>query len=317
MKIKSHQISIIMPVHNGESTLPKALESLLCQSRRFDELIIVDDASSDDSIIVVKECLNERDYKFIKNERCHGLAAAYNRGIKISKGDLIITLHQDVVLERDSLERLIAPFSNDRVVAASHVVVHPLDIWKKYNFWQKCFFSRLVGKNFSGIDGKFDAFRKSALEKAGLFDEKHFRTAGEDSDMVCKLERIGKISETQAEIIHLHKIDPRFSWKEIIRKQAQYSEAQGTLLRLGRLQNIKTLAKAFFREILILALLFSYLRIVSVVLILLYSFLYTKLVYLNEYKNGRILVLPFFNIFLLFVSIVYSTRGFIYGKQRI
>lgn len=311
-------ISVIMPVHNGESTLKKTLESLLTQSNYFGELIIVDDASSDDSTRVAKEYLNgKRDYKLIQNEKCLGLAKTYNRGIKAAKGDLIATLHQDIVLEEDSLEKLVIPFSDDQVVAASHTVVHPLHIWKKYNFWQKCFFARLAGKDFSGIDGKFDCFRRSALEKVGLFDETNFRTAGEDGDIVNKLQKIGKIAATKAKIIHIHNIDSRFSWREIIQKQKQYSEAQGVLLARGRMGGFVQITKTFFREILLLALLVPYINIISLFLIIYYCFVYTKPVYFEEYKNPRIIILPIFNIYLLFVSLLYSLKGFVYKKQKI
>lgn len=312
------EISIIMPVYNGESTLEKTLESLLAQSKKFDELVVIDDASRDDSASVIKKYLDgKQDYALIKNEKQAGLAAAYNQGIKAAKGDLVVTLHQDILLEEDALEKLVEPFADEKVVASTHIVSHPLEIWNKYNFWQKCFFARLARKDFSGIDGKFDCFRKSVLEKVGLFDEVHFKTAGEDGDMVWKIQRIGKITYTKAKIIHLHKINPHFNWRDIIRKQAQYSEAQGALFRRGRIRGIKPLAKAFFREILLISLIIPYLNILSVLLILFYSFFYTKLVFMKECKNKRIFILPFFNIFLLFVSFIFSLKGFVYGKQKI
>ncbi|MDI6777751.1 MAG: glycosyltransferase family 2 protein [Patescibacteria group bacterium] len=311
-------ISVLMPVYNGETTLEKTLESLLGQSKNFDELIIIDDASSDRSVAAIKEYLGEkRNYTLIQNDKNAGLAAAYNKGIKAAKGKLIITLHQDILLEKEALEKLVEPFVDEKVVASTHVVAHPMEIWKKYNFWQKCFFARLAGKDFSGIDGKFDCFRKSALERVGLFDEINFKTAGEDGDVVFKLKKIGKVVDTKARIIHLHKIDPKFSWKDIVHKQKQYSEAQGALLARSRIRNAYSLGRSFFREILLISLIIPYLRIPTVILILLYSFYYTELVYLEEYKDKRIVVLPFLNIFLLFVSLVYSLKGFIYGKQKI
>lgn len=310
--------TVLMPVYNGESTLEKTLESLLGQTKNFDDLIVIDDASGDSSASIIKKYLDEkREYTLIQNQKQIGLAATYNKGIRSAKGDLIITLHQDILLEKESLKKLVFPFRDENIVAASHIVTHPLDIWKKYNFWQKCFFSRLAGKDFRGIDGKFDAFRKNALEKIGFFDEKNFRTAGEDGDAIFKLKKIGKISDTDAKIIHLHKVDPNFSWKDIIRKQAQYSEAQGVLFRRGRIRGITQLGKSFFREILLLSLLIPYVRILSTITLVAYSFLYTKLVYKTEYKDKRILILPFFNIFLLLISLIYSFKGIIYGKQRI
>ncbi|MCX6766945.1 MAG: glycosyltransferase family 2 protein [Candidatus Moranbacteria bacterium] len=309
-------ISVIMPVHNGESTLEKTLASLFNQTKKFDELVIVDDASSDESVQLIKRYLHgKQNFTLIQNEKQSGLAAAYNKAIKISRNDLIVTLHQDILLENDALEKLVGTFTDEKVVASTHVVSHSMAIWNKYSFWQKCFFARLASKDFSGIDGKFDCFRKSALEKVGLFDEKHFRTAGEDGDLVFKMKKIGKIVKTDAKIIHLHKIDPNFSWKDILRKQAQYAEAQGALLRRGRIRNFFSFGKSFFREILLIGLVVPYIWPIAVLLILTYSFYYTRLIFLTEYRDKRILLLPFLNIWLLFVSFFYSFRGFIYGKQ--
>jgi glycosyltransferase involved in cell wall biosynthesis len=309
-------ISVLMPVHNGETTLKQTLESLLVQTKEFDELVIVDDGSADGSIGRVKEILAGKvDFELIENGKQRGLAAAYNRGIKSAKGDIIVTLHQDIVLKKDALEKLVEPFRDEDVVAATHLVSHPLEIWNKYNFWQKVFFARLAGKDFRGIDGKFDAFRRSALEAVGYFDEKHFRTAGEDGDILYKLKKIGRIAQTEAKIIHIHRNDPDFGWREIVRKQAQYSEAQGALLARGRIRNPRAFARSFFREILLAALLVPYLRIFSAILILTYSFLYTKKVYQKEWRDKRIVVLPFLNIFLLFVSLIFFLKGFAYGKQ--
>jgi len=311
-------VSVVMPIFNGESTIIKTLQSLLSQKDYFNELIIIDDASTDNSVKLLQDFIGDKfKYNFICHKEQLGLAKSYNEGINYSSGDLIVTLHQDVVLTDNSLKKLIAPFWDDEVVASSHTVIHPMEIWEDYNFWQKCFFSRLAGKNFSGIDGKFDCFRKEALMKVGLFDEKHFRSAGEDADIVFRLKKIGKIVDSKAKIIHLHRVSDDFSYLDIIFKQKQYSESRGVLLRKGIIKNFRNFLEMFFRELLVITLFIPFVACLSVFLILLYSFWYTKLVYLKKYKNPKIAALPFLNIYLLFVSFIYTLKGFIYGKQKV
>jgi len=312
------KVSVIMPIHNGETTLKEALASLLGQTDFFQELIIINDASTDNSAKIISEFAEKFEkFRIIANEKNLGLAKSYNVGIQEAKGDLVITMHADMVLEKNAVAELLEPFSDPHVAAAGHSDNHPLDLWKKYNFWQKCFFSRFQKLNISGINGQFDCFRKSALEKVGLFDGFHYKSAGEDGDMVWKLKKIGKVVASKARTIHIHKVDPNFSWRDIIHKQAQYSEAQGALLARGRISGMYQLAKSFFREILLIALLIPFINIISIIIIIIYSFSYTGRVFVEEYKNPRILILPFFNIFLLFVSLVYSLKGFILGKQTI
>jgi len=311
-------ISVIMPVYNGESTLIPTLESLLAQSKKFDELIIVNDASPDNSKEILEKYLaGKTEYQLIDHEKNLGLARSYNEAISRAVGDLIITIHQDVILSPDALEKLVKPFADKNIVAAGHQVIYPYSAWKKYTFWQKCYFARFVGKITSGINGQFDGFRKTALQKVGMFDEKRFRSAGEDGDIVYKLSKLGKIAQTEAQIQHLQNSSSYFGPKDIIRKQKQHSEAQGVLLALGRVKGLSNIVEVFFREILLLSLFIPYLNIASLLIIIIYSFVYSRPLYLNEYKNPRIFILPFLNIYLLFASFIYSTRGFIYGKQKL
>lgn len=311
-------ISIILPVYKGESTVKRTLESLFAQTKKFDELIVVDDASPDRSKEIIEKYLEgKKEYKLIQHEKNKGLAESYNDGIRESKGNLIVTLHQDVILETDALEKLVEPFGDEKVVAAGHISSFPHSTWKKFSFWQKCFFARFVGKEIPGINGQFDCFRRSALEKVGLFDGKKFRTAGEDVDVVWKLSKLGKIVQSSAKLVHLQKASLDFGPKEIIWKQKQHSEARGALLALGMVSGFFPTVKTFFREILVLGLFVPYLHIVSLILIICYSFLYTGSVFFEERKNPKILILPIFNVYLLFIGLFYSLKGFVRKKQEI
>jgi glycosyltransferase involved in cell wall biosynthesis len=317
-KNKRFFITVVIPLYNGGTTIVRALESLLEQTKKFDELIIINDASSDDSREKANNYLTGKvKYKLIDNEKNSGLAKSYNKAIHISQGDLVVTMHQDVILMPDSLEKITGPLENDDIAATSHRVIFPLEVWKEYNFWQKYFFARFVGKETSGLNGQFDCFRKKSLEKVGLFDFEKFRSAGEDADMVYKLSKIGKIVPTNAQIIHLQDLSPRFGPRDIVYKQKQHSEARGALLALGRINGLVPVIKTFFREIMVIALFIPFVNIISLFFIVSYSFFYSKIVFFDEYKNPRIFLLPFFNIYLLFVGFFYSLKGFVYGKQRI
>ena len=175
----------------------------------------------------------------------------------------------------------------------------------------------MVERTYCGLDGKFDCFRRSALKRVGGFDAKNFRTAGEDGDIINRLSKIGQLVPTKAKIIHLHRDDDKFSAKDIIKKQGQYSEAQGVMLRHWVIKTPRQIFNAFFREFLLIGLLIPYVRFLALALILIYSVYYSKIIFAREYRNPRILILPFLNIFLLFVSAFYSIRGIIFGKQRV
>jgi len=304
-------VSVVIPLFNGASTIVPTLESLLKQREFFDELIIINDASKDNSKDLVEDYLTGKiEYKLIDHKINQGLSNTYNEGIRIARGPLIVTLHQDIILVEDALKKIVEPFSSEKVVAASHVTAFSLELWKKYNFWLKTFFSRFYKKETAGLNGAFDCFRKEALEKVGLFEDK----PGEDGEIIYKLEKIGLIAPTKAKIVHMQNLRPDFGPADIMYKLRLHSESRGGLLARGRIKGFGVLIKTFFRELLIISLFVPYLNIIGLILILTYSILYTKQVYLEEYKDPRIIILPFWNIFLLFAGFYYSLKGFIYGR---
>jgi len=317
-------ISIIIPIYNGEKTINESLDSLFKQdyiNKNFKsvEIIVINDNSTDNSFSLVKDYFFRKNIenKILSNKKNLGLAANYNIGIEISKGDYVITMHQDVILKENALTQLLSAIDEEKAQAAFHYVDHPREIWEKYNFWQKCLFSRLLDKRFYGLDGKFDIFRRKTLHDVGMFDCLTFRTAGEDGDIIRKIEAVGIIKKTEAGIIHIHENNPNYRLKSYLLKHAQYSEAQGALYRKHGIRNITEFFRAFFREFLLLMLLVPYLRFISILLILIYSFYYTKNVYSSESNNPRIFILPFINISLLFISFFYSIKGFATGKQKL
>ena len=295
------------------------LESLLVHKDFIGEIIVIDDGSTDGSQQIIRQVLEPLvlNWKLITHTCSQGLASSYNEGIRESQYNYIVTMHQDILLEKEALKKLLEAIqSDDDAVASTHIVIHPKKIWDTYNFWQKAYFSRFVGCEFLGLDGKFDCFRKSALVQIGGFDDKHYRTAGEDGDIVDRLTQVGKIASSTARIIHIHKNSPDFSWKDIWHKQAQYSSAQGALLRNRRIRSVSQFIQAFFREGLLITLFIPILNYFTLFFLGMYTFLFSKNMLRYEWRDPRILLLPFLNVALIFNSTYFSVLGFCRGAQR-
>lgn len=316
-----NRISVVIPVYNAESTIISTLESIIPQQKLINEIIIVNDGSNDKSPELVNKFFKKNLLKIkkiiINHPKSIGLSNSYNDGIKRTTGDLIITLHADIILKKNAISLLTVPFVQKNVVASYHQIIHPKKIWQKYNFWQKVFFDRKIGLTISGLDGKFDCFRRKDLLAIKMFDSKTYFRAGEDHDIFIKLQKRGKVVPTKATIVHIHSLEKNFNYKKIIYKQAQYSEAQGANLKNHGIYSLELSFRTFFREILVLSLLVPYLRIISLFLIIIYAFIYNKNTLKSSINDPRIFVLPFINIYLLFVSLFFSCRGFILGKQTI
>lgn len=100
-------VSIVMPAHNAADFIDDAIHSVLGQSYGNWELLIVDDASTDKTLEVVKQFGDER-IRVIKCLRNGGAAKARNRGVRASKGKFLCFLDADDLWQPDKLERQLA-----------------------------------------------------------------------------------------------------------------------------------------------------------------------------------------------------------------
>ena len=99
-------ISVIMPVYNVEKYISKSIKSLINQSFKDFELILVNDETKDRSIDIALEILKDTDinYKII-NQPNSGVSLARNNGINNSSGEYIYFLDSDDYIEYDFLEK--------------------------------------------------------------------------------------------------------------------------------------------------------------------------------------------------------------------
>lgn len=88
-------ISVIIPVYNVELYLQKCLQSVVEQSVQFDEVILVNDGSTDNSKNICKLYADKYENIILINQNNQGLSSARNSGLKIAKGDYIIFLDSD------------------------------------------------------------------------------------------------------------------------------------------------------------------------------------------------------------------------------
>lgn len=89
-------VSVIIPVFNREKTVLKAIQSVLDQTYKDIELIIVDDNSTDNTLEVVKRYLEgEENVKILKNQNSKGVSGARNFGMQNATGEYIAFLDSD------------------------------------------------------------------------------------------------------------------------------------------------------------------------------------------------------------------------------
>lgn len=86
--------SVVMAVYNGEETLTEAIDSILIQTLEEFEFIIVDDASTDKTELIIKSYDDPR-IRYVKNSENKYLGPSLNKGIRIAKGKYIVRMDAD------------------------------------------------------------------------------------------------------------------------------------------------------------------------------------------------------------------------------
>ncbi len=104
---KRPKVSVIVAVYNSERYLRQALDSILGQTLKETEIIVVDDGSEDESLNILKEYekIDSRIRVLVNEEESDGAASARNLGMKHATGDYLSILDADDFFEPDMLEK--------------------------------------------------------------------------------------------------------------------------------------------------------------------------------------------------------------------
>lgn len=112
------RVSVCMAAYNGSKYIEEQIRSVLPQLAQDDELIIVDDCSSDDTMDVVG-ALGEPRIRLTRNERNIGYVRTFERAIGLSRGEYIFLCDQDDVWLEGRLEQMIPALDSSLVVASN------------------------------------------------------------------------------------------------------------------------------------------------------------------------------------------------------
>lgn len=129
---KQSQISVIVPVHNGESYLEKCIESIIAQKEVNLEILVVNDGSTDDTASVCERLAARYDNLQIITLPDLGVSAARNHGLEQAKGDYITFVDADDRLRPGTLSllyRMVCETGSD--IAGCRFVV-----WKTEAAWK-------------------------------------------------------------------------------------------------------------------------------------------------------------------------------------
>ena len=221
-------VTIITPCYNAETFIEKTIQSVINQSYKNIQYIIIDGGSSDGTHKILEQYKNKVSEIII--EKDDGMYTALNKGIERSEGEIIAYLNSDDLYFHDTVFNAVNTFKSNPEIKLIYGDLKVIDWndeilydWIYPNFrWQL-----FVSNNFCTIGQATSFWRKAVHKKVGLFDNK-LKMAG-DFDFFAK---VGK----------------EFKILKINRFLACYRVHQNSLTNKGKLKNeieIKTIHQKY------------------------------------------------------------------------
>ena len=201
MKVKA---SIIIPNWNGEHLLKDCLESLKKQGYTGFEIILVDNASSDNSIQYVEN--NFPKVKIIKLDKNYGFARAINEGVKLSRSKYVVFLNNDTKVTKDWLKNLvdladkhpevisvnskILNFYDKKKIDGVGILINEVGQARSIGWDEKDLGQFEKQQYIFGATGGASLFRRQEFTAVGGFDENYFMYC-EEVDFAFRAQFLG------------------------------------------------------------------------------------------------------------------------------
>lgn len=191
-------ISVVIPTYNRAKFLASTIESVLNQSVPVDEIIVIDDGSSDGT----KELLNHYDIRYSYQENS-GVSSARNHGIKIAKNEWICFLDSDDIWYKDKIKNQIQLHNNNPSILFSYT--DEKWIYNNKEIKQKKYQEKTNKNQFLDhiklckIGSSSVMIHKTIFENIGFFDEN--LEACEDYDLWLRILRDYKVAYIDEKLV--------------------------------------------------------------------------------------------------------------------
>ncbi len=185
-------ITIVMPVFNGEKYLKESISSILNQTYKDFEFIIIDDGSQDDSLSIINS-FNDSRIKVIRNHRNLGIRKSRNRAIKIAQGKFIAIFDADDIARPTKLQEQFDVMTKDPSIDMCFAKRSLIDSNSKKicDEWYPSFEKILELRNWNFIGHGTVMMKTSMLQNVGGYDESK-NTTGQDTELWIKLKNENK-----------------------------------------------------------------------------------------------------------------------------
>ena len=176
----SNDISLYIAAYNAEKTIEKSIKSILQQTLKPKEIIVINDCSTDKTLSLLKK-FNQ--IKIINNKKNYGLAKSRNIALKYSKYDLLASIDSDVICKKNWLEKLFNTMIKKKVdliggKLIEKYVKEPANHWRSYYLKQNWGDKQINNPQF--VFGANFLLNKKKIKNLNIKYNETFRTNGED-----------------------------------------------------------------------------------------------------------------------------------------
>jgi len=201
-------VSVLLPVYNSASYLRESIESILNQSFKKYELLIICEPCTDNSSEIINSYKDSR-IIHIQNEKRLGLANSLNKGIELARGEYIARMDADDVSLPERLARQVDFLETHPEIGVLGTGFHIMDGYGNTSHavqfpmqdsvlrWCLCFYNPIVHPSVM--------MRRKIVEQAGGYSSD--MTHAEDYDLWRRLSCVTRLSNMQDVLLHLRKHD--------------------------------------------------------------------------------------------------------------
>ena len=263
----SEKITIYIPAYNAEKTIEQSIISIKNQTYEVDEIIIIDDNSSDKTHEIINQY---KDIILIKNQKNMGLSFSRNLAIKKSSNEIVGAIDSDVALDKYWLEILLNNINQNQIVMCCGNMTEKF-ITNKFNAWRAKYYSQNWGNkdiiNPAFLYGCNTLLLKHTWKNVGGYNDK-FLTNGEDIDFSNKIKSFNNSNlfySSKAKCSHLQDDNLKSLSKRVWRYHAYgYKIKKPSFYRFIKLsiKQFKFFIKRFFENIFKFNLFFVYISFI-------------------------------------------------------
>ncbi len=202
-------VSIIMPCYNDGKYSAESIKQLLKSTYNRIEILVINDGSTDNSLQLLKQ-INNKKVRILNNKINLGKAKSLNKGIRLAKGELILVIDGDTIVEKTAIANAVKLINNEKIGAVIGIVkvknndkiiekIQEIEYLVNFGFWSKA----LGNKDSLFITpGPFALYKKKILRQVNYFDEKNI---AEDMDVGIKIRRAGyNIIRSEKSIVYTY-----------------------------------------------------------------------------------------------------------------